>query len=114
MRLDCVSIQALVEASDASAKRWVAANPRDDLAKQVTQAVARAQGLLPLLLPVSNRNLADRHWAAIFALLQVRILLYACKHRHQASYHPVSHSVASLLISMSCLVSAVLYSFSSR
>ena len=36
-------------------------------------AVARAGGLLPLLLPVSNRCLAARQWAAILALLPVRI-----------------------------------------
>ena len=39
---------------------------------QVGQAVAQAQSLLPLLLPVANPCLADRHWAAIFAILPVR------------------------------------------
>ena len=72
MRLDCVAIQALVDTSKASTRRWLAAEPADTLGQSVDRAVARAEGLLPLLLPVSNRCLADRHWAAIFALLPVR------------------------------------------
>ena len=71
VRLDGVSIQALVDTSRTSAQRWLAAEPRDRLGQSVAQAVARAEALLPLLLPVSNRCLADRHWAAIFALLPV-------------------------------------------
>ena len=82
VRLDCVSIQALVDTSRDSAQRWLAADPEDRLGQSVQGAVARAEGLLPLLLPVSNRCLAARHWAAILALLPVSTLLFrwTCGH----------------------------------
>ena len=66
-----MGIEALVKESRASAERWMAIDPADELAQRVAGAVKRAEGLLPLLLPVSNRDLADRHWAVILKLLPV-------------------------------------------
>ena len=97
VNLDAEAIRSEVEAAAATAEMCVAGHPGYNMVVSLLEdRVGQAQGLLPLLLPLASTAMRERHWALIFALLEVptptflSLLCSVCLH-HAAclsSYDP--------------------------